>query len=184
MTLIRHLKNKVVSEHYHEKVEGYKVRQRSDSFKDYYTQAKLYKNSLTEAEQHLADAFSFEIGKCKSTEVKQNAVNQINKVDRKLAEYVANNVGVEVPAENEEVQSDAKDSQLTLEKFDIPLKGHSVAVLVNGDISAETLKSYAEVFVNNDLNYAFVGQTAKTLMMTKLVLLKLIAQQVQQYLIV
>jgi catalase len=36
-----------------------------------------------------------------------------------LAEYVANNVGVEVPAENEEVQSDAKDSQLTLEKFDI-----------------------------------------------------------------
>ena len=54
-------------EHYHEKVEGYKVRQRSDSFKDYYTQAKLYKNSLTEAEQqHLADAFSFEIGKCKS----------------------------------------------------------------------------------------------------------------------
>lgn len=151
-------------EHYHEKVEGYKVRQRSDIFKDYYTQAKLYKNSLTEAEQqHLADAFSFEIGKCKSPEVKQNAVNQINKVDRKLAEYVANNVGVEVPAENEEVQSDAKDSQLTLEKFDIPLKGHSVAVLVNGDISAETLKSYAEVFVNNDLNYAFVGQTAKNL---------------------
>ena len=151
-------------EHYQEKVEGYKVRQRSDSFKDYYTQAKLYKNSLTEAEQqHLADAFSFEMSKCKSPEVKQNAVNQINKVDRKLAEYVANNVGVEVPAENEEVQSDAKDSQLTLEKFDIPLKGHSVAVLVNGDISAETLKSYAEVFVNNDLNYAFVGQTAKNL---------------------
>lgn len=57
-------------------------------------------------------------------------------------------------------------------------------MLVNGDISAETLKSYAQVFVNNDLNYAFVGQTAKTLMMTKLVLLKLIAQQVQQYLIV
>ena len=36
-------------------------------------------------------------------------------------------------------------------------------MLVNGDISAETLKSYAEVFVNNDLNYAFVGQTAKNL---------------------
>ena len=36
-------------------------------------------------------------------------------------------------------------------------------MLVNGDISAETLKSYAEVFVNNDLNYAFVGKTAKNL---------------------
>jgi catalase len=34
--------------------------------------------------------------------VKQNAVNQLNKVDRTLAERVAANVGVEVPAENEE----------------------------------------------------------------------------------
>lgn len=98
------------------KVEGHKVRQRSESFKDYYTQAKLYKNSLTEAEQqHMADAFSFEIGKCKSVMVKQNAVNQLNKVDRQLAEYVAKNVGVDVPENNEEVQSDASDSQLTLE---------------------------------------------------------------------
>jgi hypothetical protein len=47
---------------------------------------------------------------------------------------VAANVGVEVPAENEEVQTDAKDSKLTMEKFDIPLPGHSVAVLVNGEI--------------------------------------------------
>lgn len=151
-------------EHYQEKVEGHKVRQRSESFKDYYTQAKLYKNSLTEAEQqHMADAFSFEIGKCKSVMVKQNAVNQLNKVDRQLAEYVAKNVGVDVPENNEEVQSDASDSQLTLEKFDIPLLGHSVAVLINGDIDADTLKAYAEVFSNNRLNFAFVGQYAKDL---------------------
>ncbi|PTF03236.1 catalase HPII [Staphylococcus devriesei] len=151
-------------EHYQEKVEGHKVRQRSESFKDYYSQAKLYKNSLTEAEQqHMADGFSFEIGKCKSVMVKQNAVNQLNKVDRQLAEYVAQNVGVDVPENNEEVQSDASDSQLTLEKFDIPLLGHSVAVLINGDIDAKTLKDYAEVFSNNRLNFAFVGQHAKDL---------------------
>ena len=93
--------------------------------------------------------------------VKQNAVNQLNKVDRTLAERVAKNVGVEVPTENEEVQSDAKDSKLTMEKFDIPLAGHSVAVAVNGDISADTLKSYAKTFTENKLNYAFVGQHPK-----------------------
>ena len=48
-----------------------------------------------------------------------------------------------------------------MEKFDIPLAGHSVAVLVNGEISAETLKSYAKTFTDNKLNYAFVGQTLK-----------------------
>lgn len=146
-------------EHYQEKVEGHKIRKRSASFEDYYSQAKLYLNSLTKPEyDHMVAGFSFEIGMCKSIMVKQNAVNQLNKVDRQLAEEVAANVGVSVPEENEEVQSTAKDSQLTMEKFDIPLLGHSVAVLVSGDINEDTLKSYAKVFADNKLNYAFVGQ--------------------------
>ncbi|RZH69835.1 catalase-related domain-containing protein, partial [Staphylococcus aureus] len=74
-------------EHYQEKVEGRKIQKRSESFKDYYSQAKLYLNSLTKPEfDHTVDGFSFEIGKCKSAMVKQNAVNQLNKVDRALAE--------------------------------------------------------------------------------------------------
>lgn len=149
-------------EHYQEKIEGHKIQKRSESFKDYYSQAKLYLNSLTQPEfDHTVDGFSFEIGMCNSVMVKQNAVNQLNKVDRTLAERVAENVGVEVPNINEEVESDAKDSQLTMEKFDIPLAGHSVAVVVNGDISSETLKSYAKIFTENKLNYAFVGQHPK-----------------------
>ena len=140
-------------EHYQEKVEGRKIQKRSESFKDYYSQAKLYLNSLTQPEfDHTVDGFSFEIGMCNSIMVKQNAVNQLNKVDRTLAERVAENVGVEVPDVNEEVKSDAQDSKLT---------GHSVAVVVNGDISAETLKSYAKIFTENKLNYAFVGQHPK-----------------------
>lgn len=151
-------------EHYQEKVEGHKIRKRSASFEDYYSQAKLYLNSLTKPEyDHMVAGFSFEIGMCNSVMVKQNAVNQLNKVDRQLAEEVAANVGVSVPEENEEVQSTAKDSQLTMEKFDIPLPGHSVAVLVSGDISEATLKSYAKVFADNKLNYAFVSQQPRSI---------------------
>lgn len=151
-------------EHYQEKVEGHKIRKRSASFEDYYSQAKLYLNSLTKPEyEHMVAGFSFEIGMCKSIMVKQNAVNQLNKVDRQLAEEVAANVGVSVPEENEEVQSTAKDSQLTMEKFDIPLPGHSVAVLVSGDISEDTLKSYAQLFTEKGLNYAFVGKQPRAI---------------------
>jgi len=149
-------------EHYQEKVEGRKIQKRSESFKDYYSQAKLYLNSLTQDEfNHTVDGFSFEIGMCDSIMVKQNAVNQLNKVDRTLAERVAKNVGVDVPSENEEVSSEAKDSQLTMEKYDIPLQGHSVAVVINGNISEDTLKAYAKTFIENKLNYAFVGQHPK-----------------------
>ncbi|MGJ5713245.1 catalase [Staphylococcus auricularis] len=152
-------------EHFQEKVEGHKIRKRSESFKDYYTQPKLYLNSLTEAEyEHTLDGFSFELGKCASVMVKQNAVNQLNKVDHEFAKRVADNIGVEAPTdETEEVQHDKKDSQISMEKFKRPLPGHSVAVLVNGDIPEDTLKSYAQTFADNKLNYAFVGTKAKNI---------------------
>ncbi|MBI5975935.1 catalase [Staphylococcus canis] len=151
-------------EHYQEKVEGHKVRRRSESFKDYYSQARLYLNSLTEPEyNHTVDGFSFELGKCKSVMVKQNAVNQLNKVSRDLAERVAKNIGVEVPEENEEVKSDQKDSKLTMEKFERPLRAHSVAIVVDGDISDETLKAYAKVMSDKQLNYAFVSDQPRNI---------------------
>ncbi|MCP6565259.1 hypothetical protein NL503_28205, partial [Klebsiella pneumoniae] len=38
-----------------------------------------------------------------------------------------------------------------------------MAVLVNGDIDAETLKNYAKTFAEHGLNYAFVGKQQKDL---------------------
>jgi catalase len=47
-----------------EKIDAQKVRQRSRSFFDHFSQAKLFYNSQSEPEkQHIADAFSFELGK-------------------------------------------------------------------------------------------------------------------------
>ncbi|GGE22288.1 hypothetical protein GCM10007275_16690 [Jeotgalicoccus coquinae] len=90
-------------EHYHEKVEGRKIQARSDSFKDHFSQAKLFLNSLSKDEkQHLYDAFSFELGKC-DMEIRELAINNLlNNIDRDLTEYVADHVGVPVPPENNE----------------------------------------------------------------------------------
>ena len=52
--------------HYEEKVEGHKVRARSESFKDHFSQARLFWLSMTDIEKkHIIDAFSFELGKVK-----------------------------------------------------------------------------------------------------------------------
>ena len=40
--------------HYQEKVEGKKIRQRSDSFNDYYSQAKLFWNSMSPVEKRFS----------------------------------------------------------------------------------------------------------------------------------
>jgi catalase len=83
--------------HYQEKVEGRKVRQRSDSFKDHYSQAILFWNSMSEVEkQHIIEAFSFEIGKVMSKDVQQQVVNMLGNIDSSLAEQVAISVGAQM----------------------------------------------------------------------------------------
>ncbi len=85
-------------EHYQEKVEGRKVRNRSDSFKDHFSQATLFWNSMSEPEkEHIKQAFSFELGKLSSQSVQQQVVDMFANVSLELAQTVAKNVGVKVP---------------------------------------------------------------------------------------
>src|SRR5699024_3500515 len=86
-------------EHYHEKVEGRKIRARSESFKDYFTQPRIFWNSMTAIEkQHLIEALSYQIGRVEREFVRQQAVNLLVKVDREMAYTVADNVGVDHPS--------------------------------------------------------------------------------------
>ncbi|KKB36923.1 catalase [Bacillus thermotolerans] len=94
--------------HYQEKVEGRKVRQRSDSFKDHYSQAKLFWNSMTDVEkQHIVEAFHFELGKVQDKNIRQQVVNVFANVDEQLAARIAAGIGAEVP-------KDIKASTVTL----------------------------------------------------------------------
>jgi catalase len=84
--------------HYPEPVEGVKVRRRSEKFKDYFSQARLFFNSLSEPEQrHLIDAARFELGHVESPVVRQRMVALFDLVDRELASRVAERIGVRPP---------------------------------------------------------------------------------------
>ncbi|MGD6776098.1 catalase [Sutcliffiella horikoshii] len=85
--------------HYQEKVEGRKVRTRSDSFKDHFSQATLFWNSMSKPEKdHIKQAFSFELGKVKSEEVRQQVVNMFANVNMELAVAVAEAIGADKPS--------------------------------------------------------------------------------------
>jgi len=86
-------------EHYPEKVEGHKIRARSKSFSDYFSQPRIFWNSLSKVEkQHLVKALSFQIGSCVNESIRQQAVNLLVNVDQEMAYIVADNVGVNRPA--------------------------------------------------------------------------------------
>ncbi|UJL47729.1 catalase [Virgibacillus sp. NKC19-16] len=84
---------------YPAKVEGYKIRARSDSFKDYFTQPRILWNSLTPIEkQHTISGFSYQLGKVKSESVRQQNVNILVNVDKEMACIIADNIGVDRPS--------------------------------------------------------------------------------------
>ncbi|MGP4039222.1 catalase [Gracilibacillus sp. D59] len=84
--------------HYEEKVDGHEIRARSESFKDHFSQATLFWNSMSDAEkQHIINAFSFELGKVESESVQKQVVEMFSNVSTELAQQVAEAIGVEPP---------------------------------------------------------------------------------------
>lgn len=88
--------------HYQEKVEGHKVRARSDSFKDHFSQARLFWLSMTEIEKkHIINAFSFELGKVKNKSIRKQVVDMFAHVSYTLAASIADNIGIIPPVQKE-----------------------------------------------------------------------------------
>ena len=84
--------------HYTEKVEGRKIRARSEKFKDFFSQAKLFWNSMSVPEkEHIIKAFHFEVGKVMDLEIRKGVVDIFNNVDGELAAQIARGVGVPAP---------------------------------------------------------------------------------------
>jgi catalase len=83
---------------YPEAVQGEKVRQRSDRFDDHFSQATLFWNSMSPAEQeHIVLAFRFELGKVTTMHIRERVVDLLINVDLNLATMVAEGIGVTPP---------------------------------------------------------------------------------------
>lgn len=83
-----------------EQLQGEKVRQRSASFADHFTQARLFFHSQsTEEQQHIIDAFSFELSKVTPDDVRSRILAILRQVDVQLADRVGENLNMEPPAQ-------------------------------------------------------------------------------------
>ena len=103
-----------------ERVDGHKIRARSDSFVDHYSQAKMFLNSQSAPEKtHLQNALIFELSKVTILEIRERVVGQLAFIDAKLAANVAEKVGVEVKKldmPNQSIPADADAASLQSEE--------------------------------------------------------------------
>jgi catalase len=81
-----------------EQLEPPKIRRRSPSFDDHFSQAALFWNSQSVPEKdHIVAAFRFELSKVEVPEIRQRMVDNLAHVDLKLATRVAAPLGIKPP---------------------------------------------------------------------------------------
>ncbi len=98
---------------YPERIEARKVRARSRSFMDHFSQARLFFNSQSEPEKnHIIEALSFELGKVKTVAIRERMLGILSLIDKNLAAEVAFALRIPVPQDpalpvNHSVPADA-----------------------------------------------------------------------------
>jgi catalase len=126
--------------HYRERVEGHKVRERSPSFKDHFTQATLFFNSLSMPEkEHLVQAAHFELGKVEDRGVQERMVNLFNHVDHELAKKVAMGIGIPAPKEAVAANHGKSSAALSQENTTKTPKGRKVAILAADGVNGKQI---------------------------------------------
>ncbi|EOC1454307.1 catalase HPII [Cronobacter sakazakii] len=134
-------------ESHQERIEGHKIRERSPSFGEYYSQPRLFWQSQTPVEQrHIIDAFSFELSKVVRSYIRERVVDHLCHIDISLAHPVATNLGITLTEEQmhvappKDVNGLKKDPSLSL--YAVPggsVKGRVVAVLLNDHVKSADL---------------------------------------------
>jgi len=87
---------------YAEKIDASKIRGRSRSFFDHFSQARLFFNSQSDPEKdHLIKALSFELGKVERKEIRERMLGILSLITRDLAAPVAYHLGLHIPSSPE-----------------------------------------------------------------------------------
>jgi catalase len=104
---------------YEERIDAKKIRGRSDSFFDHFSQATLFYNSQSEAEKnHLVNALRFELGKVIRPEIRVRVVGLLTQVDKSLAGRVAEGLGIPVPAKPEVPMNRVRPADADIKKYE------------------------------------------------------------------
>ncbi|AZD26865.1 catalase HPII [Pseudomonas chlororaphis] len=153
-------------ESYNERIDAHKIRQRSPSFSDHFSQARLFFKSMSTHEQeHIIAAYSFELGKVEREWIRARQVNEIlANIDLELAKRVAQNLGLPVPkAGTVEVPELTPDHSPALSQTNLlsgDIKTRKVAILAANGVDGKAIDSLKKALQAEGAHAKLLGPTS------------------------
>ncbi|MFA5537147.1 MAG: catalase [Bacillota bacterium] len=141
------------------RVEGHFTREvPSPSFEDFFSQARLFWNSMTPVEKRdIVETFKFHLGKIKSKSVQQQNVNMFANVDLGMATEIANYIGVNPPQGNNIPVSESSPSLSISTTPHLP-NTQRVAVLIGNGFNDNEVRSTLNFLENNGVFITTVSE--------------------------
>ncbi len=132
-----------------EAMEGNKIRARSPTFADHFSQPALFWRSQADWEQdHIVAAFSFELAKVEVPAIRERMVATLTQVDADLAQRVADGLGMKLPAPpkgfDDVPYTDKPEMDAALSMADVPdapIKGRKIAILICGRVDVASVNN-------------------------------------------
>lgn len=151
-------------EHHEEKVEGHKIRERTDSFQDHYSQASLFWNSMSKAEKrHIIQAAHFELGKVDMIPIRERMVEHFRRIDPDLAEQVAQGIGVKEVSEEAKQTVDEVGEMRTTSAEGKKSVSESPAVSMENTVHDTIESRKIAILVSEGVNRAEITQVKEAL---------------------
>ena len=142
---------------------GDKLRVRSETFADHYSQARLFWRSMTDPErQHIASAFAFELAKVETVAIRRRMLGHLAIIDSALQGAVAHALGMEgeadaiVPAQPP-IDMAPSPALSILAKARPTLRGRTVGALVADGTDAALLDRLRAALEKNGARLAVVA---------------------------
>ncbi len=166
---------------YAEKVDGAKIRQRSDSFSDHFSQATQFWNSMSDWEQqHIAAAFAFELNQVENEDVRHHVMNELLvNIAETLAAAVSAQTGIAIapvgtpenptpsaPTPSGPLRPEAKDLSspaLSQDKPGDTIKGRKIAILGGDGIDARQLQTVKDALMAEEALVELIAAHAGTI---------------------
>ena len=143
-----------------------KVRGKPQKFADHFTQATLFFNSQSPAEQnHIVAAFRFELTKVGVQAIRERVISMLANVSGELAQRVADGIGIAVPPNQPRALDTPAAPEVTVSAAlsllarpgDGSVKARRVALLVADGIDAESLRQVHAALADAGAVPRFVG---------------------------